>query len=162
MSEEKKLHNFIGTTIMAIVIVVAVAAVVWEHYPSLLGQKDVIVQETQTQTGVKKHEESNGEALNNGGIPASDTATNSGGTGQELGLDEQPTAIASTAVPEPVGYCELLLVGPETGYSTLPTKNNTVWMDAELCSFMLTVVSMGHSSDVWPDSRLIIPPWMAK
>ena len=162
MSKEHKLHNFIGTTIMAVVIVVAVGAIAWEHFPKLFGQDDVIVQETPTQTGVQKHEEGSGASLDNGGIPAGNTVADSSGGGQVLALDAQPTAIASTAVPEPVGYCELLLVGPETGYSTLPTKNNTVWMDAELCSFMLTVVSMGHSSDVWPDSRLIIPPCMAK
>ena len=162
MGNDKKLHNFIGTTIMALVIVVAVGAVAWEHYPKLFGQDDVTVQETPTQEGVTQHEEGKGTAINNVDVLGSDAVGDSSGSGQVLALDTQPTAIASTAVPEPVGYCEVLLVGPETGYSKLPTKNNTVWMDAELCSFMLTVVSMGHRSDVWPDSQLLIPPWMVK
>jgi hypothetical protein len=162
MSNDKRRHNAIGSTIMALVIVVAVGVVAWEHFPNLFGQDDVTVQETPTQTGVTQHEESEGKDINNVDVLGSDTAGDSNGSGQVLALDAQPTAIASTAVPEPVGYCEVLLVGAETGYSTLPTKNNTVWMDSELCSFMLTVVTMGHNSDVWPDSRLIIPPWMAK
>ena len=168
MGEERKRHNAIGSTIMALVIAVAVGVVAWEHFPNLFGQKDVTVQETPTQTGVTKYEENTDASINNVDVPSSDTTANSGGNEPLLAVDSRPVsvgkdalAVASTAVPEvadPPGYCDIIMVGPSTGYATAPSVENTVRLHPEVCIQLILGAMKAVELGFIPEEMVQLPP----
>ena len=169
MGEERKRHNAIGSTIMALVIAVAVGVVAWEHFPNLFGQDDVTVQETPTQTTRgTQYEESNGKAINNVDVLGSDTVADSGGNEPLLAVDSRPVsvgndalAVASTAVPEvaePPGYCDIIMVGPSTGYATAPSVENTVRLHPEVCIQLILGAMKAVELGFIPEEMVQLPP----